>query len=72
MGLGKTAATLAVHLIHPPKTPREGVPLDETEWGPISGTQVLAQARFRGITVTIVTHVQRQTHFVGFCVDVRR
>lgn len=40
MGLGKTAATLALHLINPPKTPSEGVPLDEAEWGPITGAQV--------------------------------
>ncbi|CAM9246167.1 unnamed protein product, partial [Ectocarpus fasciculatus] len=39
MGLGKTAATLALHLIHPPQTPSPGVPLDEEEWGPITGAQ---------------------------------
>ncbi|CAM9658994.1 unnamed protein product, partial [Laminaria digitata] len=39
MGLGKTAATLALHLVNPAKTPSEGVPLDEKEWGTISGTQ---------------------------------
>lgn len=40
MGLGKTAATLALHLVNPAKTPSEGVPLDENEWGTISGAQV--------------------------------
>jgi len=40
MGLGKTAATLALHLINPAKTPSEGVVLDEKEWGPIAGKQV--------------------------------
>ncbi|CAN0135201.1 unnamed protein product, partial [Ectocarpus sp. 8 AP-2014] len=39
MGLGKTAATLCLHLIHPPRTPAPGVPLDEKEWGPILGKQ---------------------------------
>ncbi|CAN0213082.1 unnamed protein product, partial [Hapterophycus canaliculatus] len=39
MGLGKTAATLCLHLIHPAKTPAPGVPLDPKEWGPIMGAQ---------------------------------
>lgn len=39
MGLGKTAATLVLHMVNPPKTPSENVPLDEAEWGPISGKQ---------------------------------
>ena len=47
MGLGKTAATLALHLIHPPKTPSDGVPLDEKEWGPIAGKQVRLGVRAR-------------------------
>lgn len=40
MGLGKTAATLVLHLINPAKTPAPGVPLDEEEWGSIGGYQV--------------------------------
>lgn len=44
MGLGKTAATLALHLVNPAKTPSEGVPLDEKEWGNISGAQVRVRA----------------------------
>eukprot|EP00904_Undaria_pinnatifida_P006227 jgi/Undpi1/2734/HiC_scaffold_14.g06112.m1 len=44
MGLGKTAATLALHLVNPAKTPSEGVPLDENEWGTISGAQATALA----------------------------
>ncbi|CAM9694406.1 unnamed protein product [Ascophyllum nodosum] len=49
MGLGKTAATLALHLFNPAKTPTQGVPLNEREWGPISGTQTrLVECRASG------------------------
>ncbi|CAN0010429.1 unnamed protein product [Ectocarpus sp. 4 AP-2014] len=40
MGHDKTAGTLALHLTHQPQTPSPGVPLDEREWGPITGKQV--------------------------------
>lgn len=67
MGLGKTAATLALHLVNPAKTPSEGVPLDEKEWGNISGAQVRVRVVRSAQGSTCATDDDLFTYYYRYC-----
>eukprot|EP00903_Cladosiphon_okamuranus_P014611 g13549.t1 len=78
MGLGKTAATLTLHLLNPPNTPSDQVPLDEKEWGPITGEQAavifpsrdsLANSKRPGAFVSRGTLVVCKVSLVGQWVE---